>query len=426
MGLTVQGASAAIGLARQRGLVRPEVAEQAIHLLQARPEQPITPQLLAFVLDLPADAVATLLHDGESTMITPQATPRTRDETRSRRRDGTRASRARSGGTRADEDSTGHVIQGEWGSEVTAVAEDLLTSGEPPSATQTTRVPGRTGGAGALVAQRAFGPYEVIEAIGHGGMGVVYRARRKSDGEFVAIKLMRAKIAGDEAAGKRFRREMDVMCALRHPNLVGYLDHAFTGSALCLVMEFLPGGDVARLMARRGGRLSLGEAAPIILDALAGVACLHDAEIVHRDLKPKNILLASSEGGPAKVSDFGLAKCFQKAGKSSVTASGTFAGTPGFMPPEQVTNFKYVKPASDVWGLGATLYHMLTGQLPFDFPPGQEPASVIARGRIVAVQQRDASIPPRLAEVIDRSISARPKERYGTAAELRAALEQVL
>ncbi len=94
--------------------------------------------------------------------------------------------------------------------------------------------------------------------------------------------------------------------------------------------------------------------------------------------------------------------------------------------PDEVANFKYLKADGGVWGLGATLYHMLTGQLPFDFPPGQERASVIARGRIVALRQRDASLPPRVAEVIDHSISARPKERYGTATEFRTAIEQAL
>jgi serine/threonine protein kinase len=170
----------------------------------------------------------------------------------------------------------------------------------------------------------------------------------------------------------------------------------------------------------------LKEAAPIMLQALEGLAYAHQKGFVHRDLKPQNILLTARERGVAKVSDFGLAKNFQKAGFSGMTATGSVAGTYPFMAREQVTNFKYVKPVSDVWSMGATLYFMLTGEFPRDFRRGQDPMEVILRGNIVSIRKRDSSIPRNVAEVIDRAVADKDRERYQTAAEFGRELAKVL
>lgn len=164
----------------------------------------------------------------------------------------------------------------------------------------------------------------------------------------------------------------------------------------------------------------------MMLQALDGLAYAHEKGFVHRDLKPQNILLTAHQNGVAKVSDFGLAKSFEKAGLSGYTKTGEAAGTYGFMPKEQLTNFKYVKPVSDVWSMGATIYFMLTAQLPRDTAVGQSPAEAVMRGQIVPIRRREPGIPKAVADVIDKSLVPQAKDRYQTAAEFRDALKRVL
>ncbi len=128
----------------------------------------------------------------------------------------------------------------------------------------------------------------------------------------------------------------------------------------------------------------------------------------------------------AKIGDFGMAKSFEQAGLSGMTMTGGVGGTPAFMPREQVINFLQVKPVSDVWGLGATFYCMLTGRLPRDFPRGVDPMEVVLGGRVVPLRERDAALPRKLAEVIDRSLAVSPKARYLDAAQMHDALVKVL
>jgi eukaryotic-like serine/threonine-protein kinase len=268
--------------------------------------------------------------------------------------------------------------------------------------------------------------YEFGEELGCGGMGCVYLSRRKSDGATVAIKVMLAKVAVDEHSRDVFRREIDVTKNLHHPNIVELFDHGSYGSGFYFALEYCAGGSVYDLMLKRRTALSLAEAGRIIMQALEGLSYAHEQKFVHRDLKPQNILLTAQEGGVAKVADFGLAKNFDKAGLSGMTATGDAAGTFPFMPREQLTNFKYMKPVSDVWSMGATLYFMLTGETPLDFPEGQSPAEVVMRGEIVSLRHRQPSIPIKVAEVIDRAVARNAKDRYQTAAEFRDALVKVL
>ena len=159
---------------------------------------------------------------------------------------------------------------------------------------------------------------------------------------------------------------------------------------------------------------------------LEGLAFVHGRGVVHRDLKPCNVLLSGRPENPiAKIADLGLAKNFDKAGFSGMTVTGAFAGTPTFMPKEQLVNFKYVKPVTDVWSLGATFYAMLTGQTPRDFPKGCDPMEVILRNEIIPIRKRDSRIPGALAGVIDKATQASPKDRYQDAQEMLAALKNV-
>ena len=269
--------------------------------------------------------------------------------------------------------------------------------------------------------------YDIEKKLGKGGMGAVYLARRKTDSAHVALKVMLAKVAVDERARSQFLREIEVTRTLCHPNIVELFEHGSAGIAFYFTMEFCGGGSVDRLMAEHGGRLPLDLARPIMLESLEGLAYAHTQSFVHRDLKPQNILLTGSEGHwTAKVSDFGLSKNFDRAGFSGMTVTGTTAGTPPFMAREQVTNFKRVKPVTDVWSIAATFYNMLTGALPRNFRVGADPIEVILHGEVVPIRTRDPGIPSKVAEVIDRALSDKIADRYQDAAEMLTAMKRVL
>ena len=264
-----------------------------------------------------------------------------------------------------------------------------------------------------------LGTYELDWKLGDGAFGVVYRAHRKGDAGPVALKTMLTEVAVSEDARKRFLREIRVMKVLEHRNVVRLLDEGSTDdNTFYFVMEFCPCGDVGSLMERRGGKLTVREAGPIILDALEGLDYAHRNKIVHRDLKPQNILLAD-DARTAKVSDFGLAKLFVLAGFSGMTPSRASGGTPVFMPPEQWNTFRDAMPNSDIWSVGATLYNMLTGKYPRS---RQDPSSLT----VIPIRKRDPSISERLADVIDRSLANSVAERYQSAKEMREAVALAL
>jgi serine/threonine protein kinase len=269
--------------------------------------------------------------------------------------------------------------------------------------------------------------YEIVRQLGIGGYGAVYLARRKKNSQLVAVKVMLARVAVQETSRKAFLHEMGILKSLRHPNIVSLLEHGAIGSAFYFIMEYCDAGDVADLIGRRGGRVGLAEATAIMLQALDGLAYAHAKGIVHRDLKPGNLLLAGNRANRvAKVSDFGLAKNFEQAGLSGMTLTGHFAGTPLFMPREQVLNFKRVKPVSDVWSIAATFYYMLTGAPPRETPKGVDPLAAVLGGVSIPIRDRDHSIPKPLAVVIDRALAVDHKKRFQNATEFRDALAKAV
>jgi serine/threonine protein kinase len=199
------------------------------------------------------------------------------------------------------------------------------------------------------------------------------------------------------------------------------------GSAFFFVMEYCNRGSLYQLMKRHRGKLPLDTAAPLILQCLAGLEHAHEHKFVHRDLKPHNILL-NERGGRwiAKVSDFGLAKDFEKAGLSGMTATGGFGGTCYFMPREQLVEFKRIRPVSDVWSIAATFYNALTGRYPLEFSSNRDPVEVILHDEPIPVRRRDSNIPVKVATVLDRALSTDTSRRFQTAAELRTAFVQAM
>ncbi|MFO7975657.1 MAG: FHA domain-containing serine/threonine-protein kinase [Candidatus Hydrogenedentota bacterium] len=269
--------------------------------------------------------------------------------------------------------------------------------------------------------------YEIGKKIGEGGMGGVYMARRKRDGRVAALKIMLPKIAVDERSREAFLRETNTLRELRHPNIVRLYENGCAGTAFYFIMDYCRRGSIVAFQEQHGEKLSLAAAAPIMLQTLEGLAYAHDRNFVHRDLKPHNLLLDGSRGKKTvKIGDFGLAKNFAKAGYSGMTATGTYSGTFHFMPREQLVNFKYINPASDVWSIAATFYFMLTGAMPRDCRPEQDPMQVVLQEEAVPVRERDPSVPEPVGDVIDRALLADTGERYASAGPFKEALESAL
>ena len=262
--------------------------------------------------------------------------------------------------------------------------------------------------------------YTIERKLGQGGMGAVYLVRHIRNGQQAALKVMLSKvpITINAKEGKIFQREIEVTRSLKHKNVVELIENGAEGSIFYFLLEFCEGGSIYNLMKLNGGRLPLSDAGKMMLQALDGLAYIHENHFVHRDLKPQNILLGGSAGNRvAKVADMGLAKSFDKAGFSGMTVTGSLAGTLGFMPKEQVIDFKYFKPVSDVFSMGATCYNILTGTLPRDLRKNEDPLDMIMRNEIIPIRQRDPRIPAALAKVIDTALSGNPSSRYQNAAK---------
>jgi serine/threonine-protein kinase len=290
---------------------------------------------------------------------------------------------------------------------------------------------------------RGLHGYKIMRELGHGGMGAVYLAQDEQSGEQVALKVMLPRVAADARARTMFLREAENTKALRHPNVVELRDGGCWRGTFFFTLEYCDGGSVDRLIKERGGRLALDEAGPIILQVLDGLDYAHNAPIphvrladgsdgpgrglVHRDIKPHNLFLAGSGGARvAKVGDYGLAKAFDLAGLSGQTRTGSVAGTPVFMPRQQVVNFKYAKPEVDVWAVAASLYFMLTGAFPRDFPRGKDPWQVVLQTQPVPIRRREPALPAKLAEVIDLALVDQPSISFRSAADFKQALAAVL
>jgi serine/threonine protein kinase len=205
--------------------------------------------------------------------------------------------------------------------------------------------------------------YRIGQELGRGGMGVVYQGQRESDGRDVALKTIIPMVRLGQDTVDRFLREANILSQLQHANIVAFQEMGQTGELVYFVMDLVAGTDASQLV-KKEGPLSIGRATRIMLQVLDALAYAHQKGIVHRDLKPANILLAP--GDMAKVADFGLARTYQESPLSGLTMSGEVGGTPQFMPPEQVLNFRTVRPAGDQYAAAATLYFLLTGKPPYE------------------------------------------------------------
>ena len=212
----------------------------------------------------------------------------------------------------------------------------------------------------ARTAMQSVGNYDLLEKIAEGGMGAIWKGRHRATGETVAVKIMPAHMAGNPVLLKRFEQEFRAASRLDHPNIVRALDYGEAGNQPYLVMEFVEGESLGQRI-ERDGRIPEAEAIRIIAQVAQGLHRAHKQNLVHRDVKPDNILVTPQ--GVAKLADLGLVK--ETDTDLNLTKTGRGLGTPHFMAPEQFRNAKNADARCDIYSLGATLYMMVTGELPF-------------------------------------------------------------
>jgi WD40 repeat protein/serine/threonine protein kinase len=267
--------------------------------------------------------------------------------------------------------------------------------------------------------------YRLLERLGRGGMGTVYKAVHTQLEKTVAIKILPPEWAHHPAAVARFRREMKAVGQLHHPNIVNALDAGECDGVLYLVMEFVDGVDLDRFT-RRHGPLAIGDACEIIRQASLGLEHLRLNGFVHRDVKPSNLILGRD--GRVKLVDLGLALVHASATTgTAITAAGKVMGTLDYMAPEQFENAHAVTTQSDLYSLGCTLYFLLAGRAPFDDAEHASPVRKMAghtRERPPRLKELRPDVPAPLEDIIERLIAKDPTDRFATPGELAAVLEQ--
>jgi serine/threonine-protein kinase len=220
-------------------------------------------------------------------------------------------------------------------------------------------------------------------------------------------------------------REIQVAAALDHPNIVRFLESGTNNGAVYLVSEFVEGSDAARLADAQGGRLPLREALDIVEQSLDALAYAHSKGYIHRDIKESNILVSGTSGNfTAKLTDFGLAKSFTQSGMSGITMAGDMAGTFAYMPPEQIRDFRNVRPTSDIYAIGMTAYSLLAGDTALDLGANGDIAGTVKaifEGKVIPLRQRVAEVPQQVAEIIERALAKDPANRWQSAAAMRTA-----
>lgn len=273
--------------------------------------------------------------------------------------------------------------------------------------------------------------FEVLAEIGHGGMGIVYKALQRGDGQTVALKVIRKDRLLHEESVRRFRREAQAAARLSHPNIVRVFDSDHTGDTHYLVMEYVDGVTLERLV-EQSGPLSVARACDVIRQAALALQHALEQALVHRDIKPSNLMVAPApdprgDDGSAplrvKVLDMGVARVLQRSGApgeslSTLTQGGAVIGTADFVAPEQIENPHLADIRADLYSLGCTFYYLLAGRVPF---PGGSLVSKLDKQRWqdpTPLRELRPDIPAAVALVVHRLMAKRPDGRYRTPGEL--------
>ncbi|HET9958551.1 MAG TPA: serine/threonine-protein kinase [Polyangiaceae bacterium] len=275
---------------------------------------------------------------------------------------------------------------------------------------------------------KVAGVFELETLIGVGSMGAVFRARDGS-GRPVALKLLHPELMASDAA-RRFEREADILLSMRHPNLVETLaaGHDSKLDLLYIAMPLLQGEDLDTVLARRGA-LPENIALRLAVQAGRALAAAHAASVVHRDVKPGNLYLEQGLGNEVilRVCDFGIAKRLLGGPQTPLTATGTQLGTPDYVAPEQLRDSKNVDPRVDVWGLGATLYEMLSGEPPFGHHQNVfDVIGAILSEPVPSLAERAPWLREEVVATVHEALAKKPEERFGSMSDFLAALESLV
>jgi serine/threonine-protein kinase len=277
-----------------------------------------------------------------------------------------------------------------------------------------------------------LGQYRILDEIGRGGMGRVFKAEHATMRRVVALKVLAPQLTRTERARLLFQREVQAAARLVHPHIVTAFDANAVGERCYLVLEFINGPNLAALV-RSQGPLSVGQACEFVRQAALGLHHAHALGMVHRDVKPSNLLVQppvggiSGSGSVIKITDFGLARLGEgaaEAGDDPVTPAGnSVMGTPDYLSPEQGRSLAETDTRSDLYSLGCTLYFLLTGEVPF--PGGTSLEKWVRHANVEPepIEYLRPAVPARVAALVRRLMAKRPGDRFQTALELAAALE---
>lgn len=270
------------------------------------------------------------------------------------------------------------------------------------------------------VSDRYIGPYEIEAKIGRGSSSSVYRSTHPETGEQVAIKLLHSPLS-DEVSRRRFALEAELMAQVEHPHLLRLIDAGTVADMDYLVMDYAGGGDALGLLERHHGRLPERLANRLITQCAMALEALHAGGVAHRDIKPSNIFL--DERGDARLGDFGLA--LSKRYDDHITGAGLTVGTPAYMAPEQIRGIRELAERSDLYSLGATWYHLVTGGPPFEEDTAYGTFLAIERDPVPSPEARGIVLDPVTWRVMERLLAKRHDERPSSAAMLVRLMRQL-
>jgi serine/threonine protein kinase len=271
-----------------------------------------------------------------------------------------------------------------------------------------------------------LGSYRLLDCIGEGGMGQVFRASHTAMGRVVALKLIRKDKLANNMAVQRFYQEIRAAAQMVHPNIVAAFDAGQIGDTLFFAMEYVEGVDLSRLV-KEAGPLPVAEACEYIRQAAQGLQHAHEKGLIHRDIKPANLLLSKSVGeqvGTVKILDMGLARLQGPTDEpdKGLTRVGAMVGTPGYLAPEQAMNARGVDCRADLYSLGCTFFFLLTGQPPFR---GESLNETLLKHHTDApppLYKFRSDVPGNVEAIVKKLLAKKPEDRYQTPAELVAAM----
>jgi serine/threonine-protein kinase len=270
--------------------------------------------------------------------------------------------------------------------------------------------------------------YQIVRELGRGSMGIVSLALDVATNKPVALKTLKPAISGSSTHVERFLREAKILSELVHPNIVPYSAMGETEGMLWFAMDFIRGTDAMRLLSKDGA-FKISRAARLICQVLDALSFAHGKGFVHRDIKPANILVTQESGAEVvRLADFGLARAYQSSQLSGLTMSGSMGGTLAFMPPEQLSDFRTVKPPADQYATAATFYTLITSQYVYELPPNdiQKQLLQILIEEPIPLRKRLPSAPKELEVVLKKALMRDPESRYPDMAAFRAALAKFI